>query len=258
MCNQEQALQDALQIELTAGNGAFLINDDAIQAMSCLPAKSVDLICVDLPYGTTANKWDIIIPFDKLWLQLNRIAKDNAAMVFTAHHPFTYKLIASNPDNFKYEIIWQKDKPTGFLQAKKRIMAIHENICIFYRKQPTYNPQMTVGKPYTSNGAKQSSNYNKSSFKKRSINNIGTRYPISIIQINREHSKLHPTQKPVALMEYLIKTYSNEGDVVLDCCMGSGTTGIAAKNLNRSFIGIELDSTYFASAQKRIEAISHV
>ena len=225
---------------------------DCLELMKDIPDGSIDLILCDLPYGTTACKWDVVIPFDKLWEQYNRIIKENGAIVLFSQMPFTAELVHSNLKLFKYEWIWQKDNGTGFLNAKKMPLKIHENILVFYKKLPIYNPQMRTGfKPYKCKQGRHSTNYG--SYEQGHITESnGERYPIDIIEFKKD-SGLHPTQKPVALLEYLIKTYTNEGDVVLDNCMGSGSTGVACVNTNRNFIGIELDKKYFEIAKKRIE-----
>ena len=305
--------------------------------MKEIPDGSVDMILCDLPYGTTACKWDSVIPFEPLWEQYRRVAKTNAAIVLTASQPFTSAVVMSNPEMFRYSWVWEKEQGVNFLTAKKNPMKVHEDVLVFYldeaevkgrspkfsglrdyfaleRKRlgltasdikrllgndmgshyftggvqwtlPTlenykrlqvsggftrdwhelksqfdasakdcrirYSPQMTSGKPYVS-GLGSSGDVTGNVVKTRTENE-GTRYPRSIQRFNRE-TGLHPTQKPVALMEYLIRTYTNEGDTVLDNCMGCGTTGVAAKNLNRNFIGIELDQGYFDIAQERISA----
>jgi len=228
--------------------------------------KSVDMILCDLPYGwgTTKCKWDVIIPFDKLWLEYERIIKDNGAIVLFGSQPFTSLLISSNLNMFKYEIIWEKDKASNFTQAKKRFMKFHENICMFYKKQPIYNPQMVdVGKNWNS-FSKNRNNKNDGLFGNSSTaiseyRDTTLRYPRSVIQFNvcrygdKINENLHPTQKPVRLLEYLIKTYTNENDLVLDNCMGSFTTAVAAINTNRNFIGFEMDKGYYDLGCKRIE-----
>lgn len=213
--------------------------------------KSIDLILCDLPYGTTKNKWDSIIPLDKLWKQYERIIKDNGAILLFAQTPFAQQLGASNLKLLKYEWIWDKKRVTGFLNSKKMPMKRHENILVFYKKLPTYNPQLTIGKPYHTHNKAPSTNYN--SFETNyETKNDGWRYPVDIQEFSPE-TGLHPTQKPVALLEYFIKTYSNELDTVLDNCMGSGSTGVAALNTNRKFIGIEKEVEYFEIAKKRIQ-----
>jgi len=225
---------------------------DCIEGMRMLPDKSIDMILCDLPYGTTRNKWDTIIPFDELWAQYERIIKDNGAIVLTAAQPFTSALISSNFKRFRYCLVWEKERPTDFLNAKVKPLNQHEDIAIFYKRKPTYNPQFIEGKPYkTKNRMSCTSNYGE--FKEVEEINTGFRYPISIISIARDKEKLHPTQKPVALFEYLLKTYTNEGDTVLDNCIGSGTTAVAAVRNNRNFIGFELESKYIEIANKRLD-----
>ena len=224
---------------------------DCLEVMKDIPDESIDMILCDLPYGTTRNKWDSIIPLDKLWNEYERIIKDNGAIVLFSQMPFTAELTHSNLKLFKYEWIWEKDNGTGFLNAKKMPLKIHENILVFYKKLPTYNPQMRTGfKPYKCKQGRHSTNYGLYEQGHITESN-GERYPIDIIEFKKD-SGLHPTQKPVALLEYLIKTYTNEGDVVLDNCMGSGSTGVACVNTNRDFIGIELDEKYFNIAKERI------
>lgn len=225
--------------------------------MARLPAGSVDLVLCDLPYGTTQNKWDSVIPLDALWAQYWRIAKPNAAVVLTAQCPFSSVLGVSQLEMLRYEWIWEKTAGTGFLNAKKMPLKTHENILVFYRNLPTYNPQMTAGhviKRVNAAFAGHGSNYNKTLSVRQPYEST-ERYPRSVQKFakdNRLAAETHPTQKPVALMEYLIRTYTNPGDVVLDNTMGSGTTGVAAVRSNRAFIGIERDPDYFAIASKRI------
>jgi site-specific DNA-methyltransferase (adenine-specific) len=214
---------------------------------------SVDMVLCDLPYGTTACAWDSVIRFEDLWREYRRIGKVNAAFVLTASQPFTTELIVSNMREFRYSWVWEKEQGVNFLLAKKQPLKVHEDVCVFYRAQPTYNPQMTAGKPYTS--GKGNSGEVTGSVEKVQTRNEGTRYPRSIQPFKRE-TGIHPTQKPVALLEYLIRTYTNEGDTVLDNTMGSGSTGVAAVNTGRSFVGIERDPTYFDIAQKRIAEAS--
>jgi len=199
--------------------------------------------------GTTACKWDSVIPFEPLWAEYERVIKDNGAIVLTASQPFTTVLANSNLRLFRYAWVWEKEQGVNFLMAKKQPLKVHEDILVFYKKQPTYNPQMTKGKPYIS--GKGDSGEVTGRVKKIQTKNEGTRYPRSVIKFNREVG-LHPTQKPVALFEYLIRTYTNEGEVVLDNCIGSGTTAVAAINTNRQFIGIEREAKYVEIANKRI------
>lgn len=232
-----------------------LLQGDCLELMKNIPDKSIDMILCDLPYGTTRNKWDSVIDLNKLWELYNRIIKDNGAIILFAQTPFDKVLGNSNLDMLKYEWIWEKDNATGFLNAKKMPLKIHENILVFYKKLPLYNPQMRTGfKPYKckQGSGSDSWNYNKN-FGGHITESNGERYPIDIIKFNRDKDKLHSTQKPVALLEYLIKTYTNENDLVLDNCFGSCSTGIACINTNRNFLGIELDENYFNIGKERIE-----
>lgn len=228
-----------------------LQNGDCLELMRELPDASVDMILCDLPYGTTKNKWDSVIPFDELWAEYRRIAKPKAPIVLTASQPFATDLIQSNRSDFRYELIWDKTKGGNFMLAKKQPMKSHENVLVFYRQQPTYNPQMEVrGKARKKGGGKASDNFGVIP----SVSYNNEYYPTSIMVHSTGSRKdhTHPTQKPLSLMEYLVRTYSNEGDTVLDNCMGSGTTGVACVNTGRSFIGMELDPTYFEIARNRI------
>jgi site-specific DNA-methyltransferase (adenine-specific) len=231
-----------------------LLQGDCLELMKNVPDKSIDLILCDLPYGTTRNKWDEVIPFDKLWAQYNRIIKDNGAIVLFSQMPFGANLIMSNPKMFRYEWIWEKEQGTGFLNAKKMPLKKHENILVFYKHLPTYNPQglieLEAPVHYKGSITKSGSNYGNAS---KDYKQTHSNYPTDIIEFNRDKG-LHPTQKPVALLEYLIKTYTNEGDVVLDNCMGSGSTGVACLNTNREFIGMELDENYYKIACERLGA----
>ena len=228
---------------------------DALERMNEIPDSSIDMVLADPPYGTTQCKWDSIIPLEPMWEQLKRVTKPNSAIVLMAAQPFTTALIASNMKMFKYCWVWEKDISTNFLNAKRQPLRKHEDVTIFYRKQPTYNPQFTDGAPYDVTNSPQTFGSQTGDLSivqggYRSVSS-GKRYPVSIQKFNTNKG-LHPTQKPVALMSYLIKTYTNEDELVLDFAMGSGTTGVAAKNLNRSFIGIELDPTYAEMARRRI------
>ena len=229
-----------------------IMKGDCLELMKDIPDKSIDMILCDLPYGTTACKWDTIIPFEPLWEQYKRIIKDNGAIVMTASQPFTTDLINSNREMFKYELIWEKDRPTGMFLAKLQPMKYHENIIVFSKSKTTYNPQMIDGKKNHSvgKGISKSSHYDLPILTDRE--NSSQKYPKSIIQFKREHPPIHPTQKPVELFEYLIKTYTNEGDLVLDNCAGSGTTGVACKNLNRKFILIEKEEKYIKVIEERL------
>ena len=237
-----------------------LYKGDCLEVMKSIPDKSIDMILCDLPYNTskrktTWNTWDCEIDLEKLWKQYNRIIKDNGAIVLFAQGLFSAQLIMSNFKNYKYEWIWRKEQGTGFLNSKRMPLKNHEKILIFYKKQPTYNPQMREGTPYTTTKGSKSSNY-CSSDKIVTTNNNGERYPLTVLDFKRDKDKLHPTQKPIGLLEYLIKTYSNEGEIIMDNTMGSGSTGVACMNTNRRFIGIELDENYFNIAKQRIEEIN--
>lgn len=230
-----------------------IIEGDCLEVMAELPPAAVDMILADLPYGTTQNKWDSVLPLDELWRHYWRIVKPNGAVVLTAQAPFDKALGASCLRHLKYEWIWSKTRATGHLNAKKQPLKNHENVLVFYRGQPTYNPQGLVRKlvPTIRKGGNNGANYGKSD--KDALQEFEN-YPQSIITIPSEGSTVHPTQKPVALMEYLIRTYTNEGDTVLDNTMGSGTTGVACVNTGRNFIGIERDPAYFDIADARIAA----
>lgn len=232
-----------------------LWNGDCLELMKNIPDKSIDCIICDPPYGTTACKWDSVIPFEPLWGQYNRIIKDNGAILLFGSEPFSTELRHSNLKMFKYDWIWEKEQGANFMLCKYQPYKVHEIISVFGKKTPCYNPQMTIGKPYIS--GKGNSGEITNCVTKVQTKNNGTRYPRSIQKFSTDKAKgsLHPTQKPVALIEYLIKTYTNEGETVLDNCMGSGTTGVACKNLNRKFIGIELDDTYYEIAKNRINGV---
>jgi len=236
-----------------------LIQGDCLEKMKDIPDGSIDMILCDLPYGTTACKWDTIIPFEPLWEQYKRIIKDNGAIVLTASQPLTSALVMSNIKMFKYEWIWEKSIGANPLLCKKQPMKYHENILVFANGKTIYNPQMTKGKMRDKRpkmfGNKKDENWGGAMREIKGIENINDDYyPRSYQYFSNadQKNKTHPTQKPVALFEYLIKTYTNEGDTVLDNCMGSGTSGVACGNLNRNFIGIELDLEYFKIAEKRI------
>lgn len=229
---------------------------DCLELMKDIPDNSIDMILCDLPYGTTACSWDIIIPFQPLWEQYERIIKDNGAIVLTSSQPFTSKLVMSNLKLFRYEWIWDKTHATGHLDAKKKPLKAHENICVFYKKQPLYNFQKTKGHKRKVSNSKGRNNTNVYHKAEKSTNYDSTeRYPrtIQTFSSDKQKSSLHPTQKPIALFKYLIKTYTNEGMLILDNCMGSGTTAIACKQLNRQFIGIEISKQYCDIANKRLE-----
>ena len=226
---------------------------DCLEVMQNIETGSVDAIITDPPYGTTQCKWDSVIPFEPMWEQLNRIIKPNGAIVLFGSEPFSSALRMSNIKNYKYDWYWRKPKGTGHLNAKKMPMNDIENVSLFYKKQCLYNPQYSKGKPYKEKSGKKSfDGYGKD--KREGNSNKGIRYPKRLIEFKVvERNTLHSTQKPVALMEYLVKTYTNQGEVVLDFTMGSGSTGVACVNTNRSFIGIEQDDKYFAIAEERID-----
>jgi DNA modification methylase len=230
-----------------------LLKGDCLELMKQIPDGSIDAIITDPPYGTTACKWDSVIPFDLMWKQLNRIIKPNGAIVLFGSEPFSSALRMSNINNYKYDWVWVKEQGTGFLNAKKQPLRNNEQISIFYKKQPTYNPQMVGNEKRVvkrKNIAQTTDNYGFSMQPTESV--YYGRLPNNTIELKRDKEKLHPTQKPVELMKYLIKTYTNEDETVLDFTMGSGSTGVACRNSNRSFIGIEMDEKYFEIAKKRI------
>lgn len=242
-----------------------LYNGDCLEVMKNIKDKSIDLILCDLPYNQTHNEWDKIIPFDKLWNEYKRVRKPTTPIILFSQGKFTYYVIGSNISEFRYTLVWDKVRTTGFLNANKMPLRRHEDICVFYEKLPTYNPQMTEGaSPSHSRGKKWEGKgmvqdnrkvYGKYNHIDRTFcTTTNLKHPTSILTflntVNKHH--VHPTQKPVELLEYLIKTYSNENDLVLDNCMGSGSVGVACKNTNRNFIGIELDKKYFDIAKERI------
>jgi len=234
-----------------------LMQGDCLERMKDIPDGAIDMVLADPPYGTTACKWDTVIDLPAMWDQLKRIIKPNGAIVMTASQPFTSALVMSNPKMFKYDWVWKKPKGTGHLNAKRMPMKDKEDILVFYDKQCTYNPVFTKGSPYKSKAGDPSLSTSMTdsygSYTNKRENNPGRRYPKQVQEFPVvERDTVHPTQKPVALMEYLIKTYTNEAEIVLDFTMGSGSTGVAAANLGRNFIGIELDSDYFSTAESRI------
>ena len=223
---------------------------DCLELMKDIHTGSVDMVLCDLPYGTTQNKWDSVINLQELWDSYTRIIKEHGAIVLFSQQPFSSKLICSNPKMFRYEWIWEKDFGTGFLNARKMPLKKHESILVFYKKLPCYNAQGLIYRPHIKNrGKNPCTNYGV--FSNENFAEYEN-YPVDIIKFNHDSSKYHPTQKPVALLEYLIKTYTNEGETVLDNTMGSGSTGVVCVNTERDFIGIDKDETYFDIAQKRI------
>lgn len=241
-----------------------LYNGDCITVMKQLISEGVQVDCIitDLPYGTTPCPWDVIIPFDEMWECINKIIKPNGAVVLFGQEPFSSLLRVSNIKNYKYDWIWKKERLTNVFQVKRRPGKIVENISVFYKKQPTYNPQKTkYDGPPRSNKIGDNARFSitqtgGSGPKPMEYVDDGTRYPLQIIECNRDSmydTKYHPTQKPISLLENLVRTYTNEGETVLDFTMGSGSTGVACNNTNRNFIGIELNKEYFNIAKTRIE-----
>lgn len=245
-----------------------LLKGDCLELMNEIPDKSIDMILCDLPYGITACKWDIVLPFDELWKQYNRIIKDNGAILLFGQEPFSSKLRLSNLDMYKYDLFWQKEKPTNVFLMKKQFGRVIENISVFYKNQPIFNPQMEIRAnvtnpvPYKYNCGNSATNVQSGEYKHSKDYNPHLTYPVNILKFNRDSKKgnksLHPTQKPVKLLEYLITTYTNEYSengnktIVLDNCMGSGSTGVACVKTNRDFIGIEIEDEYFNIAKERI------
>ena len=240
-----------------------IYNMDCLEGMKQIPDGTIDAVICDLPYGTTACAWDSVIPFDKLWEQYKRICKPNAPIVLFGQEPFSSALRMSNIEWFRYDWIWQKSRVTGFLDANRKPMRSHETISVFYDHLPTYNPQMRTGFPkhkrsHPTNAPKSGNIYGNSKGNVYSDEETTEKFPISVIEFNNEHNvgtkgTWHPTQKPVDLLRYLVLTYTNEGDTVLDNCMGSGTTAIACIKERRHFIGFELSKEYFDKACKRID-----
>lgn len=245
-----------------------LFNNDCFDALAQLPDNSIDMVCNDPPYGTTTIKWDEVLDFEKMWSELDRVCKDNANIVMFGSQPFSSLLICSNIKNFKYELIWNKNKCGSPGLAKYRPNKVHENIMIFNKKVGVYNPIMETGNAYTREAKDKEKGYGSKrnthgyGFGKKvvtSFSNEGTRYPKSILHSSRNFSAqqtVHPTQKPVSILCWLLMTYSNEGDTVLDFTMGSGACGVAAQMTNRNFIGVERDKEYFEICEKRINAVT--
>lgn len=235
-----------------------LIQGDCLQLMKNIQSKTADMILCDLPYQRTQNKWDIMIPIQELWEEYKRVVKDNGVIALFADGMFMAELMISNKKMWKYNLVWDKVLPSGFLNANRQPLRNHEEICIFYNKQPTYNPQKVKGNPNHSKGkpkVNENNNYGHFEFVDNREELGDMKHPKSILTFQKTHPSIsvHPTQKPIELLEWLIKTYTNEGDTVLDNCMGSGSTGVACINTNRNFIGIELDKNYFNLAKNRIE-----
>jgi len=227
---------------------------DCLEIMPTLPDKSIDMILCDLPYGTTACKWDTVIPFEPLWVQYERLIKDNGAIVLTASQPFTTTLINSNPSLFRYCWYWKKKYSTGFMNANKMPLRNVEEVVVFYRRLPTYRPQdvVAVNRKQARRRDKATTIYNDMGLKEGEYTQEFTNYPSQVLEFGKEGNSVHPTQKPVALFEYLIRTYTQPGDLILDNCAGSGTTGIAAENLGRNSIMIEKEPKYCELIRKRM------
>jgi site-specific DNA-methyltransferase (adenine-specific) len=230
-----------------------LIKGDCLEVMKTISEQSIDMILCDLPYGVTNNKWDSILDLALLWSEYDRIIKANGAVVLTATQPFTSRLVLSNPKHFKYDMVWEKTIASNQMNVKHQPLRCHESVLVFYKKLPIYNEQTTAGTPYT---IKRKADYKEGSYNKQSPSekiNDGYRHAKSIIKIPNPRIKGgHPTEKPVALLEYLIRTFTNPGDLVLDNCMGCGSTGEACLNLGRSFIGIEIDENYYKKAKSKL------
>lgn len=237
-----------------------LLHGNCLELMSTIPEKSVDMVLCDLPYGQTKNLWDQTLPLEYLWNEWHRIIKPNAAVVLFGQGMFTCELMQSNPKEWRYNLIWKKgDRSSGFLNAEKMPLRNHEDILVFYRQQPVYHPQMRRGIPLHSRGRIgehrfKNSNYGKFREADDSRAGMTDKYPISVIEFDRPHPPIHPTQKPVELLEYLVRMYTDEGALVLDNTMGSGSTGVACVNTKRQFIGIELNEEYFNIAQQRVKS----
>ena len=241
-----------------------IYNEDCLEGMKRIPDGSIDAIICDLPYGTTKNAWDSLIPLDKLWEQYKRIIKPSGAIVLFSQQPFTSALVMSNPKMFRYEWIWEKEMGTGFLNANYAPLKSHENVVIFsslaacYVKNPAdamvYYPQMTDGKPYTCKQGKMEHNYDtKNMVAAIETKNEGKRYPKTVLRYSRDKDKIHPTQKPVELVRYLVRTYTKEGEIILDNCMGSGTTAVACMKEKRHYVGFELSKEFFDKSIERIK-----
>ena len=253
----EQMLKNAQTplLHIADVSGSALLNADCMDILPLIPDKSVQLILADLPYGMTKNNWDCIIPLDELWKQYNRIITDNGAILLFGNQPFSSQLVVSNLKMFRYSLVWEKNKFSDFLNAKRKPMKTNEDILVFYKKQPTYNIQYWYGEPYkrwnTQTAVDKQTNYgnHKSNVAE---SKDGKRLPTTVLKYNRVERPLHPTEKPVDLIKWLILSYSNENDMVLDNTMGVGTTCLVAKELNRKFIGIEKEVNYYELAVARV------
>lgn len=239
-----------------------LYNGDCLELLKNIPSKTVDMILCDLPYQRTQNQWDIMIPIKELWEEYKRVIKGNGVISLFADGMFMAEIMISNKKMWKYNLVWDKVLPSGFLNANRQPLRSHEEICIFYNKQPTYNPQKVKGNPNHSKGkpkVNENNNYGHFEFVDNREELGDMKHPKSILTFQKTHPSIsvHPTQKPIELLEWLIKTYTNECDTVLDNCMGSGSTGVACVNTNRNFIGIELDKGYFEIAERRISEVKN-
>jgi site-specific DNA-methyltransferase (adenine-specific)/modification methylase len=245
-----------------------LFEGDCLEILPRFPADSVDMVLCDLPYGTTENRWDSVIPLDPLWEEYERVVREDGAIVLTAQHLFTARLITSNEKLFKYKIVWMKSKATNFLNAKKQPLRKHEDVCVFYRRHPTYNPQMRSGDPYDKGIRKDQLTGSYGEFNPVNVKSDGERYPVDVVYFKTAESEgpvWHPTQKPVALGRYLVRTFTNPGDLVLDNAFGSGSFLVAAASEGREYVGIELnedgrrfkdkDIDFIEVAQKRLHSL---
>lgn len=231
-----------------------LYHGDCLDLLPSLEDASVNMVLCDLPYGTTHCDWDAVIPFPPLWEEYERIVKEDGAIVLTASQPFTAEVVKSNPALFRYELIWRKNRPTGFLDANRKPLKIHESVLVFYKKQPTYNPQFGIGRPYVKKPGTNPEVYNDC--ERIDSLNDGRRYPLSVIEADVEpRGNGHPTGKPVSLFEYLLRTFTNEGDLVLDNCLGGGTTAVACEENKRRWVGMELEEKYCALTVKRLNDV---
>ena len=238
----------------------IIYHGDCIEGMKILPDNSVDMVLTDPPYGTTQNKWDTVVDMDAFWKEIKRVTKKNSAILIFTQMPFTATVVMSNPKMFRYEWIVEKNNATGFLNARRMPLKAHENVLAFYNKLPVYHPQMTQGKPYMRGQSGHSSNYNY--FEHEAKKNYSSeRFPRDVLKVQWRppfRMTYHPTQKPVSLCEYFIKTYSNKGDIILDPFIGGGTTAVAAVNTGRKYIGFEQDDKYFDTAQNRLEKLTNI
>ena len=229
-----------------------IYNEDGIAGMQRIPDKSIGMILCDPPYGTTQNKWDSVLPLDEMWRQYERVIKDHGAIVLFSQQLFTSTLVASNPKLFRYEWIWKKTNPVGFLNANRMPLRAHENILVFYKALPTYHPQKWYSKPYTVKAHNSQKTTNYGAYTPCTIDcKDGSRFPVDVIEFSKDQGR-HPAQKPVALLEYLINTYTDSGGIILDNCIGSGSTAVACINTGRDFIGFETDPAYYETALQRI------